>query len=155
MTITVDIRPEIEAELAAIARARGLSAVQYARQVLLEQALASATARRPLPSESAKSGPISPTKFALNYHPTERASTIIRSTAFERRRFSGNGRIDAERRYNAKIYLAEEGVSPRASHAFRSPRSHPWRKRAWARGTLFGVAIPCRCMMPTLKHPGP
>ncbi len=47
MTITLDIRPEIEAELAATAHARGLSAEQYARQVL-EQALASATARKPL-----------------------------------------------------------------------------------------------------------
>jgi len=47
MTITLDIGPDIEAELAATARARGLSAEQYAREVL-EQALASATARRPL-----------------------------------------------------------------------------------------------------------
>jgi hypothetical protein len=47
MTITVDIRPEVEAELAATARLRGLSAEQYARQVL-EQALVSATARKPL-----------------------------------------------------------------------------------------------------------
>ena len=47
LTITVDIRPEIEAELAATARVRGLSAEQYARQVL-EQALASATARKSL-----------------------------------------------------------------------------------------------------------
>jgi hypothetical protein len=47
MTITLDIRPEIEADLAAAARVRGLSAEQYARQVL-EQALASATARKPL-----------------------------------------------------------------------------------------------------------
>jgi hypothetical protein len=47
VTITLDIGPEIEAELAATARVRGLSAEQYARQVL-EQALASATARRPL-----------------------------------------------------------------------------------------------------------
>ena len=47
MTITLDIGPEIEAELAAAARVRGLSAEQYARQVL-EQALASATASRPL-----------------------------------------------------------------------------------------------------------
>ena len=47
MTITLYIRPEVEAELAATARMRGLSAEQYARQVL-EQALASATARRPL-----------------------------------------------------------------------------------------------------------
>jgi hypothetical protein len=47
MTITLDIRPEIEAELAATARLRGLSAEQNARQVL-EQALASAAARKPL-----------------------------------------------------------------------------------------------------------
>ncbi len=47
MTITLDIRPEVEAELAVEARMRGLSAEQYARQVL-EQALASATARKPL-----------------------------------------------------------------------------------------------------------
>jgi hypothetical protein len=47
MTITLDIKPEMEAELAATARVRGLSAEQYARQVL-EQALASATAGRPL-----------------------------------------------------------------------------------------------------------
>ena len=55
---------------------------------------------------------------------------------------------------NGKIYLAEDGVGSSASHAFRSPRSHPWRKRAWARVSFFGVAIPCLCMMPTLKHPG-
>jgi len=47
MTITLDIRPEVEAELAAGARMRGLSAEQYARQVL-EQALATATAKKPL-----------------------------------------------------------------------------------------------------------
>ena len=47
MTITLDIGPEIEAELAANARARGLSAEQYARQVL-EQALTSAASRKPL-----------------------------------------------------------------------------------------------------------
>ena len=47
LTITLDIRPEIEAELAATARGRGLSAEEYARQIL-EQALASATARKPL-----------------------------------------------------------------------------------------------------------
>lgn len=47
MTITLDIGPEIEAGLAATARAHGLSAEQYARQVL-EQALASAADRRPL-----------------------------------------------------------------------------------------------------------
>jgi hypothetical protein len=47
MTITLDIRPEIEAELAATARVRGMSAEQYARQVL-EQALVSAAARKPL-----------------------------------------------------------------------------------------------------------
>ena len=47
MTITLDINPEIEAELAATARVRGLSAEQYTRQVL-EQALRSAAARRPL-----------------------------------------------------------------------------------------------------------
>jgi hypothetical protein len=47
MTMTLDIGPEIEAELAATARVRGLSAEQYARQVL-EEALASATARKPL-----------------------------------------------------------------------------------------------------------
>lgn len=47
ITITLDIWPEIEAELTATERVRGLSAEQYARQVL-EQALASATARRPL-----------------------------------------------------------------------------------------------------------
>jgi hypothetical protein len=34
MTITLDIKPEIEAELAATARVRGLSAEQYARQVM-------------------------------------------------------------------------------------------------------------------------
>jgi hypothetical protein len=47
MTITLDIRPEIEAELAAAAHVQGLSAEQYARQVL-EQALASAAAKKPL-----------------------------------------------------------------------------------------------------------
>ena len=47
MTITLDIGPEIEAELAAVARTQGLSAEQYARQVL-EQALVSAGARKPL-----------------------------------------------------------------------------------------------------------
>jgi len=47
MTITLDIRPEIEAELAAAARMHGLSAEQYARQVL-ERALASAAAKKPL-----------------------------------------------------------------------------------------------------------
>ena len=38
MTITFDIRPEIEAELAANAREQGLSAEQYTRQVI-EQAI--------------------------------------------------------------------------------------------------------------------
>lgn len=47
MTITLDIRPEIEAELNATARAHGLSAEQYARQVL-EQAIALAGAKKPL-----------------------------------------------------------------------------------------------------------
>jgi plasmid stability protein len=47
MTIVLDIGPEIEAELAATASSRGLSAEQYARQVL-EQALASAGPRKPL-----------------------------------------------------------------------------------------------------------
>jgi hypothetical protein len=47
MTITLDIRPEIEAELEATARAHGLSAEQYARQ-LLEKALASAGTKKPL-----------------------------------------------------------------------------------------------------------
>jgi plasmid stability protein len=46
MTITLNIGPEIEAALAATADAQGLSAEQYARQVL-EQALASAAAPRP------------------------------------------------------------------------------------------------------------
>jgi hypothetical protein len=47
MTITLEIGPEIEAELAVMARAQGLSAEQYARQVL-EKALVSAGARKPL-----------------------------------------------------------------------------------------------------------
>jgi hypothetical protein len=47
MTITLDIRPEIEAELEATARAHGLSAEQYARQ-LIENALASAGTKKPL-----------------------------------------------------------------------------------------------------------
>lgn len=47
MTITLDIRPEIEAELEATGRAHGLSAEQYARQ-LLEKALASAGTKKPL-----------------------------------------------------------------------------------------------------------
>lgn len=47
MTITLEIRPEIEAELNATAQARGLSPEQYARQVL-EQALTPAVARKPL-----------------------------------------------------------------------------------------------------------
>jgi len=47
MTITLDIGPEIEAELAALARAQGVSAEQYARQVL-EKALVSAGTRKPL-----------------------------------------------------------------------------------------------------------
>ena len=47
MTITLDIGPEIEAELAAMARAQGVSAEQYARQVL-EKALVSAGSHKPL-----------------------------------------------------------------------------------------------------------
>jgi plasmid stability protein len=47
MTITLDVRPEIEADLTATARAHGLSTEQYAQQVL-EKALASETARKPL-----------------------------------------------------------------------------------------------------------
>ncbi len=47
MTITLDIGPEIEAELAALARAQGLSAEQCAKQVL-ESALVSAGVRKPL-----------------------------------------------------------------------------------------------------------
>jgi hypothetical protein len=47
MTITLDIRPEIEAELEATARAHGLSAEQYARQ-LIENALSSAGTKKPL-----------------------------------------------------------------------------------------------------------
>ena len=46
MTITLDIRPEIEAELNATARAQGLSAAQYAGRVL-EQALAAT----PMPAD--------------------------------------------------------------------------------------------------------
>jgi len=44
VTITLDIGPEIEADLAAAARERGLSAEQYARHVLDQ---APAAARRP------------------------------------------------------------------------------------------------------------
>lgn len=47
MTITLDIRPEIEVELEAAARAHGLTAEQYARQ-LLKKALASAGTKKPL-----------------------------------------------------------------------------------------------------------
>ena len=47
MAITIEIGPEIEAELTAIARAQGISAEQYATQVL-EKAIVSAGSRKPL-----------------------------------------------------------------------------------------------------------
>jgi len=47
MTLTIELPDERQAVLAAEAQARGVSAEQYARQ-LLEQALESRTAKRPL-----------------------------------------------------------------------------------------------------------
>ncbi len=47
MTIILDIGPDVEAKLTAMAQAKGLSAEQYAMQVM-EQALASAGAGKPL-----------------------------------------------------------------------------------------------------------
>jgi plasmid stability protein len=47
MTLTIELPDERQAVLAAKAQAQGVSAEQYARQ-LLEQALASPTAKRPL-----------------------------------------------------------------------------------------------------------
>lgn len=47
MTVTIELSPEIEAELAALAEARGLALPQYVQRVLKEQLYARADALSP------------------------------------------------------------------------------------------------------------